>query len=408
MPDSNSQYSYSFQNQKRDLGDELSTVIAQESRIIQLFPLRSPAKSRTHEWLEDQIDGTRCVVNGAVSDSKVPVSATDLAKLQVGTTFHIDNDTALFRVTAIDSANNKATVTRVGANGSETTMPSNGDTLVLAGTPMKEGSEEGPNKIHQSGVNYNYTQIFRYDVQLSGTAIAIDTYGIENNIQYQTNLRLGDFVRDLNSMALYGVPVQATVSANGAAGGLFYFGTQDGGLYVDASGTAFDSFLVNDAAQAVAGQGGNPTVIICGIGQARVLSADMRNHVTIVRGDETRGTFVANVVNDVTGGNILIFADKGIPDTQAFVVDPSGFGLVPLNGRSVSDKDSTPDGYDGIRRTIIGEYTLEFKNALQRICWIKGLQASATALVSRRANIQKVDVMNTQSAPVFTKEVSAS
>ena len=399
---------YDFQNQKRDLSDILSTVVAQDSRIIQLFPVRGAAKSRKHEWLEDQISGDRCTVNGAVSDSKVPMSAGDLAKLAVGTLFHVDDDAALFKVTAIDTSANKATVTRVGANGSETSMPSNGDVLVLVSTPMPEGSTSGENKIHQSGVEYNYTQIFRKEVELSDTAIKIDVYGIENSIQYQTALRMGDFVRDLNQVALFGIPAQPQAGTNGQAGGLFYFGTQVGGLSIDASGVAFDSFLVNDAAQAVSGQGGTPSVIICGIGQARVLSADMRNHVTIVQGDESRGTFVANVINDVTGGIIRIFADKSIPDTQAFVVDPSGFGLVPLTGRAVWDEDTTPAGFDGIRRTILGEYTLEFKNAKQRLCWIKGLQASATALATKRANITKVNVTNTEAAPVFTKEVSAS
>lgn len=399
---------YDFQNQKRDLSDILSTVVAQDSRIIQLFPVRGAAKSRKHEWLEDQISGDRCTVNGAVSESKVPMSAGDLAKLAVGTLFHVDDDAALFKVTAIDTSANKATVTRVGANGSETSMPSNGDVLVLVSTPMPEGSTSGENKIHQSGVEYNYTQIFRKEVELSDTAIKIDVYGIENSIQYQTALRMGDFVRDLNQVALFGIPAQPQAGTNGMAGGLFYFGTQVGGLSIDASGVAFDSFLVNDAAQAVSGQGGTPSVIICGIGQARVLSADMRNHVTIVQGDESRGTFVANVINDVTGGIIRIFADKSIPDTQAFVVDPSGFGLVPLTGRAVWDEDTTPAGFDGIRRTILGEYTLEFKNAKQRLCWIKGLQASATALATKRANITKVNVTNTEAAPVFTKEVSAS
>ena len=115
-------YSYEFDNRVRDLSDILSTVIEQQPRIIQLFPLRAFATQRKHEWLEDQITGDRCTVNGAVSDSKLPMSATDLAKLEVGTLFHVNEDSALFRVTALDTTNNKATVELVGANGSSTTM----------------------------------------------------------------------------------------------------------------------------------------------------------------------------------------------------------------------------------------------------------------------------------------------
>lgn len=402
-----SAYSYNFVNLRRDLGDILSTVVEQGSNILTLFPLRDPANQRKHEWLEDQIVGSRCTITNTVTDLKCPMSATDLGKLRVGTLVRVDGDTAIFRVTALDTSNNKATVALVGANGSNTTTPANGDTLIVISTPEKEGTREGENKIHQSGHGENYTQIFRKEIVLSGTAISVSTYGIENSIERQTVLRLADFARDLNYQAMFGYPVQPSVSAEGAAGGLFYFGTQSGGLSVDANGLAFDSFVVNDGAQAVAAEGGNPTVIICGIGQARVLSADMNDRLTVVRQDVQRGTYVANVVNDVNGSMIRIFADKAMPDDQAFIVDPDGFGLVPMTGRAVYDADTTEAGFDGVRRTILGEYTFEFKNAKQRICWVKNLMASAAALAAKRGGVKKVSLENSSDNPIFTREVGS-
>lgn len=398
-------YSYDFQNQVRDLGDELSSVVEQSSNILRLFATRPEATQRKHEWLEDQITGSRCVVTDTVTSHQCPMSATDLAKLRVGTLVYVEGDTAVFRVTAIDATYNKATVERVGANGSAKTDPAVNDVLVVMSTPEAEGTTEGENKIHQSGHADNYTQIFRKDIVLSGSALAIATYGIENSIQRQTILRLADFARDLNLQALRGIPVQPTASVNGAAGGLFYFGTLDGGLSVDAGSLAFDSFVVNDGAQAIAAEGGNPQVIICSIGQARVLSADMNDKITVVREDRQRGTFVANVVNDVTGAMMQIFADKAMPDDQAFIVDPDGFGIAALRGRSVWDEDTTPRGFDGIRRTIMGEYTFEFKNAKQRICRVTNLLASASALANKRNGVKKVSLENSSENPIFTREV---
>ena len=398
-------YSYDFQNQVRDLGDELSSVVEQSSNILRLFATRPEATQRKHEWLEDQITGSRCVVTDTVSSHQCPMSATDLAKLRVGTLVYVEGDTAVFRVTAIDATYNKATVERVGANGSAKTDPAVNDVLVVMSTPEAEGTTEGETKIHQSGHADNYTQIFRKDIVLSGSALAIATYGIENSIQRQTILRLADFARDLNLQALRGIPVQPTASVNGAAGGLFYFGTLDGGLSVDAGSLAFDSFVVNDGAQAIAAEGGNPQVIICSIGQARVLSADMNDKITVVREDRQRGTFVANVVNDVTGAMMQIFADKAMPDDQAFIVDPDGFGIAALRGRSVWDEDTTPRGFDGIRRTIMGEYTFEFKNAKQRICRVTNLLASASALANKRNGVKKVSLENSSENPIFTREV---
>lgn len=399
-------FSYDFQNQVRDLGDELSSVIEQGSNILRLFAARPDATQRKHEWLEDQITGSRCVVTDTVSSHQCPMSATDLAKLRVGTLVYVEGDTAVFRVTALDTTYNKATVERVGANGSAKTDPAEGDVLVVMSTPEVEGTTEGENKIHQSGHADNYTQIFRKDIVLSGSALAIATYGAENSLQRQTLLRLADFSRDLNLQALRGIPVQPSVSGNGgAAGGLFYFGTLDGGLSVDAGSLAFDSFVVNDGAQAIAAEGGNPQVIICSIGQARVLSSDMNDKITVVRQDPQRGTFVANVVNDVTGAGMRIFADKAMPDDQAFIVDPDGFGLVALKGRAVWDEDTTPKGFDGLRRTIMGEYTFEFKNAKQRICRVTNLLASATALANKRSDVKKVSLENSSANPIYTREV---
>ena len=401
----NPSYSYDFKNQVRDLGDELSSVVEQSSNILRLFATRPEATQRKHEWLEDQITGSRCVVTDTVTSHQCPMSATDLAKLRVGTLVYVEGDTAVFRVTAIDATYNKATVERVGANGSAKTDPAVNDVLVVMSTPEAEGTTEGENKIHQSGHADNYTQIFRKDIVLSGSALAIATYGIENSIQRQTILRLADFARDLNLQALRGIPIQPTASVNGAAGGLFYFGTLDGGLSVDAGSLAFDSFVVNDGAQAIAAEGGNPQVIICSIGQARVLSADMNDKITVVRADNQRGTFVANVVNDVTGAMMQIFADKAMPDDQAFIVDPDGFGIAALRGRSVWDEDTTPRGFDGIRRTIMGEYTFEFKNAKQRICRVTNLLASASALANKRNGVKKVSLENSSENPIFTREV---
>lgn len=386
--------SYDFQNQVRDLTDVLSTVIQRSCNVLQLFTVRPDAIQRKHEWLEDQITGKQCKVTDTVSDGACPMNSSDLAKLRVGTLVTIGNDSAIFRVTALDASTSKATVQLVGANGSAKTTPAKDDVLVVVSTPEAEGSTEGTKFSHQSGTNHNYTQIFRKDIILTGTANAITTYGIENRMNYQTRLALQEFARDMNLTALKGFPVAPTESVNGAAGGLFYFGTLGGGLLVDADDNTFDSFVVNDGGQAIAAEGGLPTVIICSPGQARVLSADSVNRVVQMREDELRGMVAVAVVNDTTGGRMNIFGDPAMPDDQAFIADPSGFGLVPLNGRAVSDRDTTLPGFDGFRRTAIGEYTFEFKNAKQRICRITGLKNSALALAEKRSGITKVEITN--------------
>ena len=378
-------YSYSFQNKKRDLSDVLSTVIRDEPRFISNFQTVENATQQKHEWLEDQIAGRAVTVSGAVSGLACPASAADLAKLRVGTLLVIQNDSALFRVVAVEE--DSFTVELVAANGSESSAPAQGQTLNLVSTPMPEGSSSGDGDATgiTGQVEYNCTQIFRKDIVLSGTALAINVFGnVDNQLNRQTAFALGELARDLNRVALFGRRVEATAAARGEAGGLYFFGTGSGALALDAEGATLNSGLVNDAAQQVMKEGGDPAQILCSPGQARVLSNEYRSQLQIVRSDDRRGAYVAVVVNEINGRGMTIVADPDVPDTDVWVLDPAGFGLANLQGRAIADEDATPGGFDGIRRMALGELTFVFKNARQRLCRIHGLAGSAAALSALR------------------------
>lgn len=379
-------YSYSFQNKKRDLSDILSTVIKDEPRFISNFKPVENATQQKHEWLEDQIAG-RSVTASTVTEAGVVTPAdSSFSGIKIGTLLVVRNDSALFRVTALDDAT--FTVALVAANGSQKTMPEDGDVLNIVSTPVAEGSNPGDGD--ETGITgaseYNCCQIFRKDIILSGTALAINVFGsADNQLNRQTAFALGELARDLNRVALFGRRVEATATTRGEAGGLYFFGTRSNSPAIDALTTKLDSTLVNDAAQAVMGAGGDPTQILCSPGQARVLSCEYKNQLQILRSDDRRGAYVAVVVNEINGRGMTIMADPDVPDTDVWVLDPAGFGLSSLNGRAITDTDATPKGFDGIKRMALGELTFVFRNAAQRICRISNLQVSSEALAAIKA-----------------------
>jgi hypothetical protein len=167
---------------------------------------------------------------------------------------------------------------------------------------------------------------------------------------------------------------------------LYAFAATENGLCIDGDGKRLDSFMINDGAQAVLGAGGEPAQILCSPGQARIISNEYRNALQILRSDERRGAYVAVIVNDINGKGMTVMADPDVPDTEAWIIDPEGFGLANLRGRGISDEDATPSGFDGIRRTALGELTFEFRNARQRCCRIKNLLPSPEALNALRSN----------------------
>ena len=355
-------YSYSFQNKKRDLSDILSTVIKEEPRFISNFKPVETATQQKHEWLEDQIAG-RSVTASTVTEAGVVTPADSFAGIKVGTLLVVRNDSALFRVTAVSETT--FTVALVAANGSSKTMPKDDDVLNIVSTPVAEGSNPGDGD--ETGITgaseYNCCQIFRKDIILSGTALAINVFGsADNQLNRQTAFALGELARDLNRVALFGRRVEATATTRGEAGGLYFFGTRSNSPAIDALKAKLDSTLVNDAAQAVLGAGGDPTQILCSPGQARVLSCEYKNQLQILRSDDRRGAYVAVVVNEINGRGMTIMADPDVPDT-----------------------DATPKGFDGIKRMALGELTFVFRNAAQRICRISNLKKSSEALAAIKA-----------------------
>ncbi|MBE6384952.1 MAG: hypothetical protein E7048_04705 [Lentisphaerae bacterium] len=382
-------YSYSFSNRKRDLSDILSTVVKEEPRFISNFKNVPDARMRKHEWLEDQMQG-RSITASAIASGVLTVGPADAAKVKAGTLLALENTTALFAVTAVGISS--VTVELAAANGSGLTvaaLPAAGGVFKVISTPMGEGSinGDGEENYAHSNAEYNTTQIFRKEIVLSGSALAVGVYGsADNQLNRQTAFALADLARDLNRVALFGRRVEPAPGVKGEAGGLYAFAAGEDGLCIDADSGTIDSFIINDGAQAVLGAGGEPTQILCSPGQARIISNEYRNNLQILRSDDRRGAYVAVIVNDINGKGMTIMADPDMPDTEAWIIDPEGFGLASLQGRGISDEDATPSGFDGIRRTALGELTFEFRNAKQRCCRIKNLMGSAEALSMLRAD----------------------
>lgn len=376
-------YTYSFADRTRDLSGVMSTVIKDEPRFISNFKPVADATSRKHEFWEDQLTG-RAISAPTINDGILTVSPEDAAKLQPGTMIALQNDPALFRVDEIDGET--VHISHAASNGSEYTavsvLPDYG-TFIIVSTPMAEGSTNGDGEEnYQLGSTvWNATQIFRKEIVISGSALAVSLYGnADNQLNRQTAFAMSELARDLNRVALFGRRVEAAAGVRGEAGGLYYFADISRVPVINAQGTTLDSFIINDAAQNVLGEGGDPMQILCSPGQARVISREFSDRMQLLRSDDRRGAYVAVIVNEINGKGMTILADPDMPDNDVWVLDPACFGLANLAGRAITDTDATPKGFDGIRRLAIGELTFEFKNIQQRACRISGLKSSSDAI----------------------------
>lgn len=384
-------------NLRIDLSDILSWRIAQSPTFIQLFSQGlssgegtnggAVATATEHKWLEGvESPKTKAFTAYSYSSGSGTFTVADSTGWQAGDLFHILGDTAVLKIASVTSTTIVVTAI-AAANGSaldiSTYTAASGGTLIFDSRPIQEGSTAGENVFLQSGTESNYTQIFRADVDLTGTAIAVGQYGNENDVTVQVQHATDTIIRRMNSALLFGVKTARSSSVPGSMGGLYYYGTQTGGLSnVQSSSPALKMNMINTAAQMVTEAGAIPDLILCGAGQGQVISTFMNSQVHV---DPNSNVIGRNITQFVTsaGGNVLrVFVDPAIPDTDVWVLDSRGFALVPLNGRALHTEPATAPGTDGVRAMLLGEYTAEFKNAKQSLCRISGLQPSATTLAA--------------------------
>ncbi|MBR4834894.1 MAG: DUF5309 family protein [Thermoguttaceae bacterium] len=391
---------YDLLNTRIDLGDALSWRRAQAPNFIRLFgapvtteidgqgnPIPVVATATEHWWLEGvNMPKTKTFKAFAYSDGVGTFTVDSVAGWKPGDLFHILGDSAVLRVSALDGETGIRVASVEAANGSDfqldTYAPSGGGTLVFDSRPIRQDSDDGEDMFQQSGSESNFTQIFRGDVGMSGTALAVDQAGDENDMTYQVEKAMDEVIRRMNSALIFGPKRRGEGLAKPSSmGGLYHFGTQEGGLSLAQVGTPRLSIgMINRAAQLITDVGCVPDTIVCGTGQAQVISTFMNSQVTVNQADTSRGAYVEQIVSAAGGVSMKVFVEPAIPDGDVWVCDTRGFNLIPLRGRALHSSPATNPSSDGERAKLIGEYTAEFKNAKQALCRISGLMNSALAI----------------------------
>lgn len=372
---------------KIDLSDVLSWRVSQSPTFINLFATGEPATQTEHKWLEGfETPKTKAFTAYAYASSKGTFTVASSTGWHAGDRFHILGDSAVLEIESVTATTIVVSGIKA-ANGSAldlaTYTAASGGTLIFDSRPIPEGSTAGEDVWKQTGSESNYTQIFRTDVALTGTAMAVGQYGNENKVEKQLEYATDTIMRRMNAALLFGAKIARSGSENGSLGGLYYWGTQQGGLScAQVSSPALKMNMIDTAAQNISDAGGTPDIILCGSGQARVISTFMSSQVRTSREDETVGRYITTFVTNAGGNVMRVFVEPSLPDTDVWVCDSRGFKLVPLTGRALHSEPGTTPGMDGQKVFVIGEYTAEFKNAKQSLCRISGLQPSATTLAA--------------------------
>lgn len=354
-------YSYSFQNTVRDLSDLIDEVIRIQPVFLSLVRIGAPATNVKHEWLQDVLAATQDATAASALAAATSLSVVDGTKFAVNDIWVNVSTDERFKVTAI--ATNTLTIVRA-VGGTDTAMAS-GEVLKLVARPKLQGTDPGDDKGQEPTVEFNHTQIFDRTAKVARTAQYVNTYGIDDQLDYQVKVQVDQLVREMNMSALYGERQAPAASTPGMMRGLVTFLEKaTSANAVNGAGAALTKTMLNDAIEAAFNDGAGELALLCGPNQARKITA-LDSNYQIVRGDTTSGKVIMQYMGDIAGNAAAskIVVDPNYPKKRIDLVDLSRVALVPLQNSALRDMDATPPGADYFARRILGEYTFEVKNA---------------------------------------------
>jgi hypothetical protein len=358
-----------------DLSDVLSSVLLSDAFLLGLVPFGGMATQTQHYWPEDQLnnnyvtqDAADAAANpldllGADTDI-VLASAAEARLVRIGTLLKSTRIGAqeILQVTAI--AGTTLTVTR--AYGSSV-LELHAAPFVyrIVGKPAQENSKDVADLSRDRTVENNICEIFKTEVELSNTAMAINQAGVPNELQHQLTYRTLEIKREL-AISLYHSVKSASAGSDSALrtmGGIREFLSQVGGNVVPRTGapSALDAARVNALFRLAWNKGAEPSVGVGPADQILKFATMNQDFVRYAPSDRMRGLFVERFLTNL-GHEIELHIDRWMQDGEFMIIDPKRMKLMPLKGRNWQLQPLAKVG-DGQRALMVGEFTLEVRNA---------------------------------------------
>jgi hypothetical protein len=346
-------YDASLIGKKQSVVDEILLLNGHQTPLLSLLGFSEAVTQTTHQWFEDEMIADESTVAGAVTNVATAVVVADAEPFRVGHVVKIGEE--LLLVTAVNTGTKTLTVVRGYA---ATTAAAIADLakIEVQFVEGQEGADARSSRFKARVAKSNKTQIFDDSVEISGTAAAVQQYGIGDLYEYEKQKKQLELALQLEKALINGVSYE-----NGQIRqmkGIRQFIATN----VDNVAGALTMDAVNNLAQKIYEAGGFATggdfKVIVGAKQKRKLSALDTNKVQIGRAENARGEVVDTLINDF--GQFEIALNNNLAADELLFVDANRMAIRPLVGREFFHKYMGEKG-DYTTGIVVGEYTLEFK-----------------------------------------------
>ncbi len=356
-----------------DVSDLIAIISPHETPLLDLLgdPQRS-ATSTVHEWLEDSLLPNE----DAVDDQSISDPAADTAftvdhgeRFQTGDQIKMVGKEEVMLVTAVDG--DDLTVVRQ-YGGSPSSNLVDDDPIRILGAAALEGDDAPVTQFTKRSRKQNYTQIFTASVEISGSQLATQSIGLDDELDYQKQERLRELLRDLENCVINGYApvtdpqggtdvrrtmrgVVASIATNQFAPGSDPLPDGDG-----LGNDLLNEAVLNAALRAIWEQS-SATIdtIVCGGFQKRRINSFISASQRFIDHDSAFSSMVDVYESDF--GVCRVVMSRWAPPDSILLLDSSRIDVMPLSGRNFHYKPlaSTGDAESG---QVIGEYTMEFRN----------------------------------------------
>lgn len=314
------------------------------------------------EWLEDDLMETWSSVTEAHTNAATTIKTADGSIFRVGDIVKVPATGECMLVGAVDA--NNLTVTR--GYGSTTAAAINDDAeLLIIGSAMAENSNGREIKSTVESNGYNYTQIFRTPIALSGTEAASKLHGGRDRA-YQRRKASLEHKRDIARALYFGERKEDVSGATPrrTMGGLIEF-LAGASIAFDSSSRPltyrnFDSQVAAEAFR----YGSKEKLLIAGPNLASAINSWSESRlVSDIDEDATYGIRVKNLIT--TYGDLKVIYDpllEGSYKGYGFVLDPENIRYAYLDGRDTKlYTDIQDNDIDGVIDEYLTECSLELR-----------------------------------------------
>jgi len=352
---------------KLDLSEVLSAILMDDTDLVSMLGISDTVATQTkHSWVEDALNATTIVQTAGNSflsgtTATVIVFSANISRITAGTLMKdaLSGKREVVQVTAVNGVS--ATVTR-GYGSTSAAAHASGATWEIIAHPRPQGMAGPKDQSTTRSLKHNFTQIFSKGVKITGTALAIEHAGISAEDEYQIDLRLRELKRELDRSCIMGMRVgEPSDTVYSALGGMIYWTSVANTTNLVKTSETLTPSVLNSLIKKCWDAGLNPdTVLVGGVQKQKISTFDQEFRRSTL---DTRrsGYTVEEFVSDL-GINLRVVVDRWMPNDVAIVFDSSKVKIVPLKGRSffLEKLGKTGDSDDW---QIVGEYTMEFRNA---------------------------------------------